>query len=142
MRQQEAPGKCVRVEAAPGALLSSGVRRVIARLVNTGNSVPAGQEVFNYAGNANTFSPSYVKVHIEVPAKASSGADTSTASVRRRLLRPERERRMIVRSLHRNRLPGALSDEAGFTLVELMVAVMLLTVGLLSCSGTLDGSRA
>ena len=71
---EEAPGKCVRVEVAPGALLSSGVKQtVIARLANTGNSVPAGREVFNYTGNANTFSPTYAKVHIEVPASGELG---------------------------------------------------------------------
>jgi len=65
----EAPGRCSRVEVAPGALLSSGTAKtVIARLVNTGVSVPADRRVFDYTGNANSFSPSYVKVHIEVPA--------------------------------------------------------------------------
>lgn len=65
----EAPGRCSRVEVAPGALLSTGTARtVIKRLVNTGEGLPADRRVFDYTGNANTFSPSYVRVHIEVPA--------------------------------------------------------------------------
>ena len=35
-----------------------------------------------------------------------------------------------------------LQEEAGFTLVELMVAVMIMTVGLLALVGTLDSSQA
>jgi len=35
-----------------------------------------------------------------------------------------------------------LNEEAGFTLVELMVSVMILTVGLLALVGTLDSARA
>jgi len=65
----EAPGRCSRVEVAPGALLSTGTpTTVLARLVNTGTSVPANRRVFDYTGNSNSFSPSYVKVHVEVPA--------------------------------------------------------------------------
>ena len=65
----QAPGRCTRVEVAPGQLLSSGTpRTVIARLVNTGTGLPVNRQVFDNTGNANTFAPSYIRVHIEVPA--------------------------------------------------------------------------
>ena len=40
------------------------------------------------------------------------------------------------------RIPPRLREEAGFTLIELMVAVLILTIGLLSLVGTIDSSRA
>jgi len=65
----QAPGRCARVEVAPGAFLSTGVKQtVIARLVNTGTAVPPDRHVFSFAGNPNPFNPSYVQVHVEVPA--------------------------------------------------------------------------
>jgi hypothetical protein len=63
-----APGKCVRYEARPGAVMPSTGETVIDRVLNWSPALPSAEGVFDYSESENRFRPSYVRVRIEVPA--------------------------------------------------------------------------